>query len=214
MKEDNHDQNSAVAIYNTHTDAQAAVNELQTAGIDMTLVSIVGKDYRTDDHVVGYYKTNNRLKYWGKLGAFWGGIWGLLAGEAFFWMPGVGPILVGGSLVSTIVNALEGATTHSGLTALGSALHNMGIPKSDVINYESALKANKFLLILHGTNGETSRAQRNSPDDGDHRTSGAQPMKPLQPENDPFIFSGRSGGIKEMSPGRGNPSRRGGRHYP
>jgi hypothetical protein len=35
----------------------------------------------------------------------------------------------------------------------------MGIPKSYVINYESALKANKFLLILHGTNGETSRAK-------------------------------------------------------
>ena len=35
----------------------------------------------------------------------------------------------------------------------------MGIPKSYVINYESALKANKFLLILHGTNGETSRGK-------------------------------------------------------
>ncbi len=159
MKKDNHNQSSAVAIYNTHTDAEAAVNELQNAGIDMKLVSIVGKDYRTDDHVVGYYKTNNRLKYWGKLGAFWGGIWSLLGGEAFFWMPGVGPILVGGSLVSTIVGALEGAKIHSGLTALGSALHNMGIPKGDVINYESALQANKFLLILHGTNGETSRAR-------------------------------------------------------
>ena len=158
MQNSNHNQNSAVAIYNTHTDAQAAVNELQTSGIDMKLISIVGKDYRTDDHVVGYYKTDNRLKYWGKLGAFWGGIWSLLVGEAFFWMPGVGPILVGGSLVSTIVDALEGATTHNGLTALGSALHSMGIPKSDVINYESALKANKFLLIVHGTNGETSRA--------------------------------------------------------
>ena len=159
MKKDNYNHNSAVAIYNTHTDAQSAVNELQNSGVDMKLVSIVGKDYRTDDHVVGYYKTNNRLKYWGKLGAFWGGIWSVLAGEAFFWMPGVGLILVGGSLVSTIVSALEGATIHSGLTALGSALHSMGSPKSDVINYESALKANKFLLIVHGINGETSRAR-------------------------------------------------------
>jgi Heat induced stress protein YflT domain len=158
LQNNKHNQNSAVAIYNTHTDAQAAVNELQTSGIDMKLISIVGKDYRTDDHVVGYYKTDNRLKYWGKLGAFWGGIWSLLVGEAFFWMPGVGPILVGGSLVSTIVGALEGATIHNGLTALGSALHSMGIPKSDVINYESALRANKFLLIVHGTDGETSRA--------------------------------------------------------
>lgn len=151
-------QSSAVAIYNTHTDAAAAVKELQRSGIDMKLISIVGKDHRAEDHVVGYYKTGDRLKYWGKLGAFWGGIWGLLVGEAFFWMPGVGPILVGGPLVSTIVGALEGATAHNGLTALGSALHIMGISKSSVINYESALKANKFLLVVHSANGEASKA--------------------------------------------------------
>ena len=152
-------QSSAVAIYNTHTDAEAAVKELQHSGIDMKLLSIVGKDYRTEDHVVGYYKTGDRLKYWGKLGAFWAGIWRLLVGEAFFWMPGVGPILVGGPLVSSIVGALEGATVHNGLTALGCALHTMGIPKSNVISYESALKANKFLLVVHGTDGEGFKAK-------------------------------------------------------
>lgn len=152
-------QSSAVAIYNTHTDAEAAVKKLQDSELDMKLLSIVGKDYRTEDHVVGYYKTGDHVKYWGKLGAFWAGIWNLLGGEAFFWMPGVGPILVGGPLVSSIVSALEGAKVHNGLTALGSALYTMGIPKSSVINYESALNANKFLLIVHGANGEASKAR-------------------------------------------------------
>jgi hypothetical protein len=149
---------SAVAIYNTHTDAEAAIKELQSSGLDMRRLSIVGKDYRPDDHVVGYYNTGDRLKYWGKLGAFWGGIRSLLVGEAFFWMPDVGPIMVGGALVSSIVVALEGATVHTGLTAVGSALHAMGIPKSSALNYESALKANKFILVVHGTNGEASKA--------------------------------------------------------
>ena len=153
-------QSSIVAIYSTHTDAEAAVNDLQAAGIDMKLISIVGKDYRTEDHVVGYYKTAGTLKYWGKLGAFWGAIWKLLVGEAFFWMPGVGPILVGGPLVSSIVGALEGATVHTGLTALGSALHTMGIPKTSVINYESALKANKFLLVVQGMNGSATKTAK------------------------------------------------------
>ena len=157
MNSGNNNQNSAVAIYNTHTDAEAAIKQLQAAGTDMKLLSIVGKDYRTEDHVVGYYNTGGNLKYWGKLGAFWAGIWKLLVGEAFFWMPGVGPILVGGPLVSSIVGTLEGSTVHNGLSALGSALHTMGIPKSSVINYESALKANKFLLIVHGANGEASK---------------------------------------------------------
>jgi hypothetical protein len=146
-----------VAIYNTHTGVEAAVKDLQTAGIDMKLLSIVGKDYRTEDHVVGYYKkTGNRLKYWGKLGAFWGGVWSLCTGEASSGCRGSDP---GGRPVGFVHRgALEGATVHNGLTAIGSALHSMGIPKSSVINYESALRANKFLLVVHGANGEASRA--------------------------------------------------------
>lgn len=153
------DQHSAVAIYNTHTAAEAAVKHLQTAGIDMEHLSIVGKDRRTEGHVVGYYNTGDRLKYWGKLGAFWGGVWGLLLGAAFFWVPGLGPILVGGPLVASILGTLEGAAVCGGLTAVGAALHGMGIPRNSVISYESALKANKCLLIFHGAADEACRAK-------------------------------------------------------
>jgi hypothetical protein len=76
--------NSVVAIYDTHTQAEEAVKELQRSGFDMRKMSIVGKDYHTDEHVVGYYNTGDRMKYWGKLGAFWGGLWGMLFGAAFF----------------------------------------------------------------------------------------------------------------------------------
>ncbi|HTD16814.1 MAG TPA: hypothetical protein VK673_16650 [Chthoniobacterales bacterium] len=34
------------------------------------------------------------MKYWGGLGALWGGIFGLLFGVAFSWMPGIGLVLV------------------------------------------------------------------------------------------------------------------------
>ena len=78
-----------MAIYKSHTEAEAAVKELQQSGFDMKKLSIVGRDYHTDENVVGYYNTGDRMKYWGKLGAFWGGIWGLLFGSAFFLIPGV-----------------------------------------------------------------------------------------------------------------------------
>ena len=38
----------------------------------MNQLSIVGRDYHTEEHVVGYYNAGDRMKYWGKLGAFWG----------------------------------------------------------------------------------------------------------------------------------------------
>jgi len=81
--------NSVVAVFKSHTEAETAVKELQQSGFDMKKLSIVGRDYHTDENVVGYYNNGDRMKYWGKLGAFWGGFWGLLFGSAFFFVPGV-----------------------------------------------------------------------------------------------------------------------------
>jgi uncharacterized membrane protein len=151
--------NSVIAIYHTHSQAEEAVKELQKSGFDMQKMSIVGKDYHTDEHVVGYYNTGDRMKYWGKLGAFWGGIWGMLFGAAFFIIPGIGPILVAGPLVAWIIGALEGAVVVGGLSALGAGLYSIGIPKDSVVKYETALKSDKFLLLAHGTADEVAKAR-------------------------------------------------------
>src|SRR5271166_7072105 len=112
-------ENAVVAVYNSHVQAEEAVDQLKRAGFDMTKLSIVGKDYHTEEHVVGYFNAGDRMKYWGKMGAFWGGIWGMLFGSAFFMIPGFGPLLVAGPLVAWIVGALEGAVVVGGLSAVG-----------------------------------------------------------------------------------------------
>jgi uncharacterized membrane protein len=154
------DKNTAVAVYDQHSQAEAAIKELQRAGFEMKHLSIVGKDYHTDEHVVGYYNTGDRMKYWGKLGAFWGGLWGMLFGSAFFFIPGIGPLVVAGPLVVWIVGALEGAVVMGGLSALGAGLFSIGIPKDSILKYETALKSDKFLLIAHGTSDEVTRARQ------------------------------------------------------
>ena len=148
-----------VAIFNTHVEVESAVKELQTSGFDMKKLSIVGKDYHTEEQVVGYYHTGDRMKYWGKLGAFWGGIWGIFIGAAFFWVPGIGPLVVAGPLVSIIVGGLGGAAAIGGLSAFGAALYSIGIPKDSVINYETSVKAGKFLLVVHGSGDEMAKAK-------------------------------------------------------
>ena len=153
------EQNAVVAVYATHTEAEGAVKELQRAGIDMHTLSIVGKDSHTDEHVVGYYNTGDRMKYWGKTGAFWGGFWGLLFGSAFFAIPGLGPVLVAGPLVAWIVGGLEGAAVVGGLGVIGAGLYGMGIPKDSVVEYETAVKTDKFLLLVHGTALEVEKAR-------------------------------------------------------
>ena len=151
--------NSVVAIYPTHTEADQAVKELQRGGVDLHKLSIVGKGYHTDEHAVGYYNTGDRMMYWGKIGAFWGGFWGLLFGSAFFMIPGLGPILAAGPVVTWIVGALEGAALVGGVSALGAGLYSMGIPKDSIVKYEAALKTDQFLLIVHGTAAEVAKAK-------------------------------------------------------
>jgi hypothetical protein len=153
------EQNAVVAVYASHVEAEAAVKELQRAGVDMRTLSIIGKDSHTDEHVVGYYNTGDRMKYWGKIGAFWGGFWGLLFGSAFFAIPGLGPVLVAGPLVALIVGALEGAAVVGGVSAIGAGLIGIGIPKDSVVQYELALKTDKFLLMVHGTAPEVEKAR-------------------------------------------------------
>ena len=150
---------SAVGLFNSHEDAENAVKELQKCGYDMKKLSVVGKDYHTEENVIGYYNTGDRMATWGKFGLFWGWIWGLLFGSAFLMIPGIGAVIVGGPLVVYLISAVEMAVVTGGITALGGALASIGIPEDSVVRYETALKADKFILIVHGTFLEVEKAK-------------------------------------------------------
>jgi hypothetical protein len=149
----------AVAIYGSHSAAEVAIKELQHSGFDMMKLSIVGRNYHTDEHVVGYYNTSDRMKSWGKVGAFWGGIWGWLFGSAFFFVPGIGPLVFAGPIIGWMVAALEGAVIFGSLSALGAGLASIGIPENSILIYETALKADKFVVFAHGTAADVVKAR-------------------------------------------------------
>ena len=153
-----HDQIMS-ALYDTHVQAEQAVEELQANGYDMKQLSIVGQEYHTEEKVVGYYNMGDRMLSWGGSGAFWGSIWSLLFGSAFFLVPGVGPLLIAGPFVATLVAALEGAVVVGSVGALAGALASIGIPENSVLEYETEIKAGKFLLIAHGTTAEVAQAR-------------------------------------------------------
>ncbi len=149
---------AAIAVYDNHPAAEEAVRMLHEAGFDMTKLSIVGKDFRADEQVVGFYNARERVKDWGGAGALWGGLWGLLLGAAFFAVPGIGPVLVGGPLVAVIAGGVESALIVGGLSAIGAALYSIGIPKDSVVRYETALHADKYLVVVNGSSDEVARA--------------------------------------------------------
>jgi hypothetical protein len=135
------------------------VRKLIERGFDMKRFSVIGKGYHTEEKVVGFYNIGDRMKMWGKYGAFWGGVWGILFGGVFVTLPVLGPVVIAGYLASMVVSAIEGPVLVGGVSALGAALFNAGVPKDHVIRYETAVEAEGFLVMAHGPAEEMARAR-------------------------------------------------------
>ncbi len=140
---------AVVALYKTQSAAEETVRALQRSGFGLQKLSILGKDDSTEAAAVGYYATGDRMKVLGKSAAFWDGVWGRLSGSAVFLLPGFGPLLAAGPVVGWIVGALESPTVKGSLSALGAGLFSIGLPEDSIIEYETQLKAGKYVVIAH-----------------------------------------------------------------
>ncbi len=150
---------TAIAVFPSHDAAEVAVKTLTAAGFAMKNLSVVGKGYHSEEKVVGFYTAGDRVKFWGSRGAFWGGFWGLFFGGLFLATPATGPVVVLGFLATIIVSAIENAVLVGGVAALAAALYSIGVPKDSVIQYETDLKADRFLVMARGTAEEVARAK-------------------------------------------------------
>ena len=135
-----------IAVYEAHPGAETAIKELTSAGFTMQQLSVIGKGYHTEENVIGFYNTGDRVKFWGERGAFWGGLWGLFFGGLFLSIPVIGHVVVLGYLASMVISGVETAVVVGGMSAIGAAIYGLGIPKNSVIQYETELKADKVLL--------------------------------------------------------------------
>jgi uncharacterized membrane protein len=144
------ERNSTVAVYSDLADAENAVRTLEQGGYDMTQLSIIAKGMNTERHVIGYDTHINREGRWAR----WGGLWGVLFGS-FLFIPGLGHVAVGGYVLYLIMTGAVGA----GAGAISAALTTVGVPDDAVIRYETAIKADKQLLIAHGTAHQVQHAR-------------------------------------------------------
>jgi hypothetical protein len=152
-------RNLPVYLFETRERVEEAIRALSAAGIDMTKLSLVGKGVHSEEQPVGFYSSGDKIRTWGATGAFWGGVWGLLLAPAIFVLPGIGVVALAGPVVAALVSSLEGAAIVGGLSALGATLMQLGIPRESAIKYQLALKVDKYVLLVHGTEAEMARAR-------------------------------------------------------
>jgi len=146
-----HTPDSLVAIFTDHDAVEAAVKRLNVAGFDITRLSVIGKGYHADEYVVGFYNQGDRMRLWGKRGAFWGSLWSLFSGGVFLTLPMIGTVIVLGYLATAVISVVEGTAVVGGVSAIAVVLYDLGIPRDRVIEYETAIDADAFLVLAHDT---------------------------------------------------------------
>jgi hypothetical protein len=152
-------QATVIAVYPDHASAEDAVRRLQEEGIPMQNLSIIGKDFEAVEKPVGFITTGDVAKSGAKVGAWTGGLFGLLVGAAFVILPGVGPVVIAGPLAAALLGGIEGALAGAAFGGLTGALVGLGVSKDKAIRYESQVKAGKFLVTLQGDAGQIDRAK-------------------------------------------------------
>jgi len=149
------DVNSMAAIFADQDQTEHAIKTLQASGIAL----MVGRGFRSEQDVVSFCTAGDRMKAWGGSGALWGGMWGLLFGSAFFWVPGAGAVTLAGPIVPWIIGALQGALVVGGLSALGAAIYSIGIPNGSIVEYETVLKTGKVVVVVDDTSEDVKKVQ-------------------------------------------------------
>jgi len=150
---------SVIAVYPDHPSAEEAVRRLQQEGIPMQNLSIIGKDFQAVERPLGFVTTGTVAKEGAKVGAWTGGLFGVLIGAAFLILPGVGPVVIAGPLAAALLGGFEGALAGAAFGGLTGALVGLGVSKDKAIRYESQVKAGKFLVSLQGDGSEIERAR-------------------------------------------------------
>ena len=153
-------QQSVVGVYDTLDRAEAAVRALDQVGFPVTQISILAKDLRDERKVHGYVTACDVSKAGARTGAWVGGIFGLLVGAAFVWVPGVGPLVIAGSLAAALAGGVEGALAGAAAGGILSGLAAWGISKQHILKYEETVKAGKYVVVAHGGPEEVGRAEQ------------------------------------------------------
>ena len=132
-----------VALFLDRTDAEDAVRDLKESGFIDGQLGLAMQDRKDSGEVVT--DTGAPVAVGAAAGAVSGGIAGGLIGLlGSLLIPGLGPVIVGGILASTLVGLGIGAATGG----VVGALTGIGVPETDAKHFESGLRAGGMLVTV------------------------------------------------------------------
>lgn len=138
---------TVVGLFHNQADAEQAIQRLKQAGFSESDIGVAIKDRDRQQELT--QDTGAQVAEGATTGAIGGGVLGgvigLLAGVGALAIPGVGPIIAGGTLASTLAGAGIGAAAGG----LLGALVGMGVPEEDAAHFDKGFRAGGTLVTVN-----------------------------------------------------------------
>lgn len=152
-------KNTAVfGIYRTRTEVEAAVDKMRRIGFRNTDISVLfsenagTKDFAHEKNT----KAPEGVAAGAGSGAIIGGALGWLVGIGLLTIPGVGPFIAAGPIMTALAGVGVGGT----VGGIMGALIGMDVPEYEAKRYEGRIREGGILLSVHCDNSEwTKRAK-------------------------------------------------------
>jgi hypothetical protein len=155
----------ASAVFDSREEAERALTELRSAGINENSISIIGRHGEQSDTSGGIDDDDNDAGETagdGAKGAIGGAVAGGLLGVAALAIPGVGPLAAAGAIAS---GAIPGAAAiGAGVGAVAGGLTGMltshGVDEEDASYYEEHINKGGYFLSVDENSGVPTETAR------------------------------------------------------
>lgn len=133
-------------LFDSYDDAKDAVRALESSGISSHNISLVANNAVGDYVIDGGDAVAEDAGTGAGIGAAVGGVGGLLTGLGLLAVPGLGPVVAGGWLLSTAVGAAAGAVVGGAAGGIVGALTEAGVPEADANVYAEGVRRGGTLV--------------------------------------------------------------------
>ncbi len=153
-------------LFDSHTDALAAVRDLKNAGISDDRISLVASNAdnwhdgeRLGKDGDGHSEAAEGAGEGAAVGGAIGGGAGLLAGLGMLAIPGLGPVVAAGWLVSTAVGAAVGAVAGGATGGILGALKDAGHTDDEAHVYAEGVRRGGSLVSVRAEDQDAARVE-------------------------------------------------------
>src|SRR5688572_20053205 len=151
------EEDTVVAVLAAMSNATQAVRQIRSGGVDPKEISIIARAHGVEEISAGYYSLGRGPHYLGNDSPFWTGLWAEGLQGGFLSIPGLGPVVIVGPLLESLLGRLDACGPNDG-HPIQRALRDNGVPAAVGKKYEDAVKANMVLVLVRGPTDDVARA--------------------------------------------------------